>query len=297
MILLNLDTMGKTKLSLIDPGAEISVVSMDTILDLGLTSSVKPTRVKATAFSGGGIALAGVIKLKLKIGDSVVVHKFYVTERLATSTDLLIGIDLLRKANTQLNLTPGGVTMAMFGKSMRLKETDDTKIIFEASETPEKHRVFALERLPAEEELKKLIDSKTAEVRIAKKTHLPANTVSNVRVELCGTEAWKGDGLFEARDITEMLEIPHQLIKVREAEGKQHTSKCRPGEKCRHPEIVKYAFIRVYNKGKVPLVLKKNKDVGIISKVKRLNSRYVQKKVCQLQQKAEPEIRKNGNIY
>ena len=158
--------MGQRKLSLIDPGAEISVVSAKTITELGLMPSVKPTNVKVTSFSGGCRSLAGVIKLKLKIGNSEILHKFFITESLATGTDLLVGIDLLRKANTQLNLTPAGVTMSMFGKHLNLKDTKDTKIVFEASDKQEKLRVFTLEELSAEEELEQLIGSRTAEVRI-----------------------------------------------------------------------------------------------------------------------------------
>ena len=107
---------------------------------------------------------------------------------------------------------------------------------------------------------------------MAEKTHLPANTVCSVRVQLTGTEAWKGDALFEAHD-REGLEIPHQLIKVREAEERQHNARCTPGVTCNHQK--KYAYIKVYNKSKVPLKLKRNKELGAITRVKKLETKYV----------------------
>ena len=120
LILVPIITSDKKILSLIDPGATASLIGESTVKELGLENEVKPSKAKLTSFTGEESPTRGKVKIQFTFDKDLMEHTFYVVSNLDINSKLLLGIDFLRKAKTQLVLSPKAVKVSMFGKMLQL---------------------------------------------------------------------------------------------------------------------------------------------------------------------------------
>jgi len=86
---------------ILDTGSEISIISCDFCDKLGIASEIVPTDELISGIEGGSMAMAGKVKVKLRLGkDEELSDSCYIDCLVAKDLhfDILIGMDVLRKA-------------------------------------------------------------------------------------------------------------------------------------------------------------------------------------------------------
>ena len=90
---------------LVDSGAEISCMNMETVATLGLTSQIAPSSISVNTVNGDHMGVAGDVWMQFKIGRKFsFTHSFVVCERL--SCLFIIGEDFMRKHYVSLQWVP-----------------------------------------------------------------------------------------------------------------------------------------------------------------------------------------------
>ena len=101
-----IDTGGYVFSCLLDSGAEISCMNMETVATLGLTSQITPSSISVNIANGDHMGVAGDVQVNFKIGRKFsFTHSFVVCER--WSCPFIIGEDFMRKHYMLLQWVPG----------------------------------------------------------------------------------------------------------------------------------------------------------------------------------------------
>ena len=98
----------------IDTGASVTMVSKELVSRLGVCEMVRPCKVKIRSFTRDQVPVEGQVDLEIEMGGQIIKQNCIVSGY--NDTDILVGMDYLKKAKAVLNIpkgelrTPQGVT-------------------------------------------------------------------------------------------------------------------------------------------------------------------------------------------
>ena len=93
---------GQEALALIDGGSQASLITEEFVDKLGLTKRIKPMNIPAKSWANECLYFMGTIKLEFQLAGQTFKHNFYTCTHLATKTQMLLGLDWLKRANISI---------------------------------------------------------------------------------------------------------------------------------------------------------------------------------------------------
>ena len=93
---------GKEALALIDGGSQASLITEEFVDKLGLTPHIKIRNIPAKSWANECLYFTGTIKIEFQLARQMFRHNFYTCTHLATKTQMLLGLDWLKRANISI---------------------------------------------------------------------------------------------------------------------------------------------------------------------------------------------------
>ena len=120
-------TDGISYVCLLDSGANVSAIEIGLIRALGLESLVKREKLRARGWNGSETDFIGRFVLDIEIGGVKFTQTMCVATKLATGTQVILGMNFLKKAKADLRFRDDGVRLSINDGQMYIPLTKPKK--------------------------------------------------------------------------------------------------------------------------------------------------------------------------
>ena len=235
--------------SLLDGGANVSVVTLGLVKALGLRKHIRWKEIIGSSWNDTECTFRGTVYLTFRVAGRQFTHEFLVADKLATRTPALLGKDFLQKSEATLQYTPDTVKVTLKnGKKevplVKASEKIVTLNVVKANEV-EKTKFVKSTFIGTEKEKKKPVIQSCE----AKKIEPVFGSVIRVSLGQLPDRDWPQTAHVDYGEPGPGLVVEAQLVTVKKHQAttrSKHTRHCRPNSCVSFCPTKDYAYTHVY---------------------------------------------------